>query len=132
MGSTVKGNKGWFSGLIFPPGDVKRPVFFSNPFSVGDLYHTRFPTMENSTNSRKNSTNVSEYSILPSIGLPGPNRRRKSPLIAPIGRQNSKGVGGSTVKRKERAVLRVKSGASFLKIPAHRTLLRMRNSSDRI
>jgi hypothetical protein len=53
-----KGKKGLFSRSIFPARCPKKPVLFLHPFSVGDLCHTRFPTLKNSTNSQKNSTNV--------------------------------------------------------------------------
>ena len=44
---------------------AQEPALFLHPFSVGDFYHTWFPTLKNSTNSRKNSTNV--FGILHSI-----------------------------------------------------------------
>ena len=109
-GSTVKGKGTPVLGSgIFPKtwGDVQS----SQTYSPSETFHhKRFPTPQISLIRGKTALMFS--GILHSgahLAYPGLNRRRKSPLIAPIGRRNSRGLGGWHGQEERKAVLEQQS-----------------------
>ena len=92
--STVKGKGTSVLGLGFFPktwGDMQSSQTYS-PSKT--LHHKRFPTPRIVIFREKTTLFFREYCILVLICLSGAESTQKITLIAPIGRQNSKGLGG--------------------------------------
>jgi hypothetical protein len=103
------GKEGLFWDREFSKKHQAGYAFSPGTFSVGDFSALAVSDTPNSTNSQKTDTIIS--GILQSgaqLTYPGLNRRRKSPLIAPIGRQNPEEAGGrgSTSGRSRRLLLK--------------------------